>query len=114
MALDITACARRLDENRRGSVYTVSHGSSGFKASHESVKVFHRPDADERFLVRFTTPIGSDDLGTYDDLASAIEQANDAAHERLTRTVRNVDYTLTEQPHDTYPEGVPEELAAHI
>lgn len=40
--------------DRNGSVYLISSGSGGYKASYEAVKVFQDPD--ETYTVKFISP----------------------------------------------------------
>lgn len=114
MGLETTVRPETLEENKDSLVYSISHGSGGRKATYEAVKVFHKPEDDQPYLIKFISPAGSSVRGKHKTLEVAIKQAQINARKSLKRTVRNADYTMTKKDHPNYPEGIPAELQRFI
>lgn len=114
MGLETTVRPETIEKNKDSLVYSISHGSGGYKATYEAIKVFHKPEDDKPFMIRFVNPIGGSIRGRYKTLEVAIKQAQEEAEKSLKRTVRNADYTMTKKDHNHYPEGIPAELQRFI
>lgn len=114
MGLETTVRPETIEKNKDSLVYSISHGSGGYKATYEAVKVFHKPEDKKPFLIKFVNPGGGSVRGRYKTLEVAIKQAQNEAEKSLKRTVRNADYTMTKKDHRHYPEGIPAELQRFI
>lgn len=107
MSLETKVNPEPIEENQHGIVYSISHGSGGFKSSRETVRVVYTGD---KFKVEFSEPRVVNTLKKFDDLGSAITAAQSEARKRLKRTVTR-NHKRTEVYYDSYPDGVPEELS---
>jgi hypothetical protein len=114
MGLETTVKPETLQEDKNSLVYSISHGSGGFNATYEAVKVFYSPEEKKPFIIKFITPAGSSVRSRHKKLEVAIKQAQNEAEKSLKRTVRNADYTMTTKDHDNYPEGIPSKLQRFI
>lgn len=113
MGLETTVKPETIEKNKNGLVYSISHGSGGFKATYEAVRVFYEPSHNEPFKMKFTNPGGSSDIGRYNTIETVIRSAQDEARKRLKRTVTR-NHKPTKKPHSSYPEGVPQELQKFV
>lgn len=114
MGLKTTVKPKTIEKNKDSLVYSIGHGSGGYKATYEAVKVFHKPEEEKPFLIKFVNPGGVSVRGRYKTLEVAIKQAQNEAEKSLKRTVRNANYTMTKKDHRHYPEGIPAELQRFI
>lgn len=114
MGLETTVKPKTIKENNKGIVYSISHGSGGYKSNYEAVKVSHRPShCNKPFKVVFVNPGGSKTLEEFDKLSEAIKFAQKIARKNLKRTVTR-NYTPTTKSYRSYPTEIPEDLSEFI